>query len=482
MLTKTAYLAFTQCKKQFWLAENQPSLAADLDPVAQRRLREGVEVDRLAREKFPTGTLIPYQPQPEDMDLLTKQAIAGGAQALFQATFIVDDLLVRVDILEKTGAGWHLIEVKSSTRYKWEEHLPDIAFQAFVLQQAGINVTQYGLMHLNSDYRYPDSTELFSLTDVTDDVLSCLPQVEAGVGVMRQITRQHEGPIARIGRHCTKPHECPFYTHCWQDIDGWTIYHIPYLRRSREQQLEENGILHVSEILQGTALGDKRAQAFIDLINQKQITIDSAAIRAEMDALNYPLYFFDFETIDYAIPRFDGCKPYQQVPFQYSCHILNADGSMAHHDFLHTSTDDPRPALVESMLADIGQAGSLIAYNVSFERSIIRHLADQYPDYADQLMPMAERLWDQLIIFRKYYRHYGFGNSNSLKAVLPVVAPDLSYKDLSVQNGAQAQVVWEEMIYCENQLEKQQLINQLLDYCHLDTLAMVKMHQVLSGL
>lgn len=482
MLTKTAYLAYTQCPKYLWLAEHHPELAMAPDPATQRRLQAGIEVDRFARDQFPDGVHIPYRPHPEDMAPITAQAIARGAQAMFQATFIVDDLLVKVDILAQAETGWHLIEVKSSTKYKSEEHLPDIAFQAYVLQRAGLNVTQASLMHLNSACRYPDLDGLFALTDVTDDVRSFVPRVETDVAAMRQIILHDEAPPHSIGRHCSKPQECPFYARCWRDVNGWTIYDIPYLRRPQEQQLEERGIRYVADIPSGFALTDKRAKAFVDLINQQQISIDGDAIRAELATLLYPLYFFDFETIDYAIPVFDGCKPYQQVPFQYSCHILDADGSLTHCDYLHTTRDDPRQALVEALLADIGQAGSLIAYNTSFERGVIRHLAEQFPAYADQLMHMADRLWDQLAIFRKHYRHNGFGKSNSLKSILPVVVPELSYESLSVQDGAQAQVVWEEMVGCERPVEKQRLAEQLRAYCYLDTLAMVEMHHVLTRL
>jgi hypothetical protein len=165
-----------------------------------------------------------------------------------------------------------------------------------------------------------------------------------------------------------------------------------------------------------------------------------------MSGLTYPLYFFDFETIDYAIPRFDGCKPYQQVPFQYSCHVLCADGALLHREYLHTDRDDPRRPLARALLDHIGETGHLIAYNIPFERGVLRHLAAQFPEYAGRLLDMASRLWDQLPIFRKHYRDYRFGKSNSLKAVLPVIAPELSYKLLDVQNGTEAQVVWEEMI------------------------------------
>jgi hypothetical protein len=501
-LTKTSYLIYSQCAKAFWLTGHQPHLAAPPDPASQRRLRAGQEVDKLARAAFANGRLIPYRPDPQAMAELTAQAISEGSHTLFQATFAPADLLVKVDILTQAvvdppAAGWHLIEVKSSTSYKPEEHLPDVAFQVYVLQQAGLTVTQASVMHLNRDYRHhvdnhriaghdddshPDRNDLFRLTDITEEVLDCLPQVAEAVAHMRQTAVLPHSPEVSIGRHCKKPNQCPFHDHCWQDVSGWTIYDIPYLKRPQEQKLEAAGIRYVTDIPPDFSLGHKRANAFVARVKEAQIEIEREAIQARLDELVFPLYFFDFETIDYAVPIYDGCKPYQQAPFQYSCHILTDDGSLTHTDYLHTTADDPRRPLVESLLDHIGPTGHLVAYNISFERRILQQLAHQFPEYGDRLLDMANRLWDQLAIFRQHYQHHGFARSNSLKAVLPVVVPQLSYRSLAVQNGMEAQVVWEEMLACTDAAEKQRMVTQLRNYCHLDTLAMVKIHQALSSL
>ena len=477
MITKTTYLAYTHCPKQFWLDALQPELAAPPDPTARRRLRAGQAVDQLAREQFPNGRLIPYRPHPAEMAPLTSQAIVEGAETLFQATFTVDDLLVQVDILTKTEQGWRLIEVKSSTQYKEAEHLPDVAFQVYVLRQAELPVTQASLMHLNSDCLAPDLSNLFALTDVTEEVTTFLPTVAADTAVMRHLLTQPNPPHDTIGRHCTRPYACPFYDHCWQGVDGLTIYDIPRLTAPKERPLQDAGVLYLADIPTDYPLTATQ-RAFVDFHVQAQIHIDRAAIRQALAELEFPLYFFDFETIDYAIPTFDGCKPYEQVPFQYSCHILAEDGTLSHCDYLHTDEGDPRRPLTESLLNHIGETGSLIAYNIPFERGVIHHLAAHFLEHAQRLLAMADRLWDQLPIFRRHYRDYRFGKSNSLKSVLPVIAPELSYQMLAVQNGAQAQVVWEEMIEDGDTAVKAQLSEQLRKYCHMDTLAMVEIHRV----
>jgi hypothetical protein len=408
---------------------------------------------------------------------LTAQAIAAGVPVLFQATFLAGDLLVKADIVQHSDSGWHLIEVKSSTSVK-EEHLADAAFQFYVLRQAGLNVTRASIMHINNQCRYPDLGDLFSPEDVTADVLDYHSVIEQDIADMRRLAALANEPAAPIGRHCK---ECAFHAHCWEGIDGLTIYHIPRLNRQKEEQLEAAGVLYLGEVPGDFPL-TKNQRAFVNFHARQEISIDTSAIRHALAALRFPLYFFDFETIDHAVPVYDGCTPYQQVPFQYSCHILYEDGSVDHHEYLHPDGGDPRPALLEALLNDIQDGGQVIAYHVPFERGVLNKLAGAFPTRAPHLQAVIDRLWDQLPIFRKHYRHYGFGPSNSLKNVLPVVVPELSYGALAVQNGSQAQVIWEEMIATADRAAKEQLAADLLAYCRLDTLAMVEIHRILQNL
>ena len=477
MLTKTDYVAFVQCPLAFWLAKYRPEVGAPPDPATRRRLQAGIHVDRLAREQFAGGRLIPYRPHPEAMAPLTKQAIDGDASALFQATFVAGDLLVKTDILLRDGDGWHLIEVKSSTSVK-DEHLSDIAFQFHVLRQAGLKVTQASVMHINNQCRYPYLDDLFVVDDVTGHVMERLPLVAEDVDKMRHLAALTAQPQVPIGRHCRG---CTFYEHCWDGINGITIYHIPHLNVQKEEDLAAAGVLYVNDVPDEFPLTDRQRQ-FVRFHAGQEINIDIPAIHRELSDLQYPLFFFDFETIDHAVPVYHGCNPYQQVPFQYSCHILHRDGTLIHREYLHTVDDDPRPALVEALLNDIEPGGHVIAYYAPFEKGVLQRLAFDFPAAAAQLEDIISRLWDQLLIFKQHYRHHGFGTSNSLKSVLPVVVPELSYKVLSVQNGSQAQVVWEEMIAADDSAEKEQLAADLRAYCKLDTLAMVRMHHILGGL
>ena len=199
----------------------------------------------------------------------------------------------------------------------------------------------------------------------------------------------------------------------------------------------------------------------------------------ELDRLQYPLYFLDFETFGPAVPRFDGLHPYEQYPFQYSCHIMDADQHVTHKEYLHTDKTDPRLPLAGSLIDTLEDAGTIVAYNAGFEKGVIAKLATVSPQYSKELEAINKRFWDQLNIFRRYYSDYRFKGSNGLKSVLPVVVPGMGYSNLDVQEGSQAQLVWGQMINQADDKKKDVLIQHLLEYCRLDTLAMVEMHKVL---
>ncbi len=479
MITKSAYLSYLQCAKRFWLEAHFPQQAGPPDPVAQRRMREGTKVGRLARAWFPGGWLIPYQPQPEEMARLTAEALADKETTLFEATFLANDLLIKADILRREEEAWHLIEVKAATSVK-KEHLPDIAFQLHVIQEAGLFPPQTSIMHLNRECHAPDLDDLFIIEDVWAETQDLLPQVAEDSAQMRRILDMPQAPPVPIGRYCFNPDKCPFYDTCWQEIEGLTIFNIPRLNAAKEEALRAMNVLYLADIPPDFPLTAKQRET-VDFYLGDLIAIDYAAIQQALDGLHYPLYFFDFETIGYAIPLFDGTTPYQQTPFQFSCHVLHEDGTLIHHEYLHTQPGDPRPALLAALLDTVGPTGHIIVYNAPFERGILQSLAESFPQHGPWLQEMIDRLWDQLLIFRNHYQHYAFGGSNSLKAVLPVLVPDLSYNNLAVADGLMAQVVWEEMIAIPYGPAKEQLVSDLLAYCHLDTLAMVEIHRVLVG-
>lgn len=476
MLTKTTFLSGQYCARQMWLGLNAAELATPLNETDVRQMRQGAEVGRLARERFADGVLIGGLAN-ETAVQTTAAALAQGITTLFEPAFhTAEGLLARPDVLTRTAEGWHLIEVKSSTGPK-PEHYQDVAFQVHVLRGAGLDVTRASLMHLNRQVRHPDLTALFVQVDITAEVEALLADIAQQITPLLAMANDPTAePVVEIGRHCVKPEKCRFHAHCWAHIPPHqpTIYEIPHLAATKMLELQAEGHFFLRDMPADWPLSASQ-QLFVQRMLAQDVVINRREIGRLFGQLTYPLYFFDFETTGPAVPRYPGTAPYQAVPFQFSCHILTADGQLHHTDFLHTAPTDPRPALVAALLAAIGPEGTLVAYNKSFENGVLKALAADFPAHAEALLHMASRLWDQMDFFKQAYQDYRFGGSVSLKVVSKVLT-DLRYADLAVQNGLQAQVGWEQLLEEQDPAIRAQQTADLRAYCYQDTMAMVKIH------
>ena len=434
------------------------------------------EVGRLAREHFPGGLLIDATGL-ESVEQ-TQEAIRSGIPYIFEGSFIFNDIWVRCDILEKDSNSWKIIEVEASADVK-EEHLSDLAFQKYVLTEQGVTISGTKVMHINRECVYPDLCNLFTTKDVTDKVDRLMDDVPNNIETFKAILDGDVEPEVLIGEQCEKPHPCPFKDYCWRDVPKCcSIFTIPRLSWDKKTELVERDILSIHDLPDDFQLNDGE-RAYVNMVRDNKPKIDKEAIRHKLSELEYPIHFFDFETSNPAVPRFEGLSSYQQFPFQYSCHILQSDGSLTHHEYLHTDRTDPRLPLVESLRNHISGVGSVVVYSASFERRILEDLAQSFPEHSAALQSIISRLWDQLVIFRDHYKHPGFYGSNSLKAVLPVLVPCLSYEDLDIQEGNDAQAIWNMMIKTTNEEARDNMINNLKAYCKMDTLATVKIHKAL---
>lgn len=481
-LTKLKYLNGLQCHKRLWYEKNYPGRATATSRSQQRIIDQGRELGELARERFPGGRLIDTRDPVESVEQ-TQAAMNSGIPYIFEASFIFNDIWVRCDILKKDSDSWKIIEIKSSTKVKEEEyHLDDLAIQKHVLAGQGVPISGTQLMLINNkECVYPDLSNLFVTEDVTDQVDQLMDDVPNNIETFKTMLAADVEPEVPIGRHCDKPHTCPFKDHCWEDVPEHSIFTIPRLTADRLAELVEGDILSIRDLPDDFPLtGNQRAH--VDMVLNDQPEIDNEAIRRLLSELEYPIYFFDFETFNPAIPRFEGMRSYQQFPFQYSCHILQSDGSLTHHEYLHTDTTDPRLPLVESLLDHISDEGSVVVYSAAFERRILEDLAEFSPEHSEALQSIISRLWDQLVLFRNHYKHPEFYGSASLKDVLPVLVPSLSYEDLDIQEGNDAQAVWDEMINTRNEEARNNMINNLIAYCEMDTLATVEIHKALRQL
>ena len=478
-LSKSKYLSGIQCHKLLWLQYNKRELIPPTSPSQQRIFDQGTEVGELAREHFQDGMLIEADhTQIKEALKQTKEAIDKGVRIIFEGAFDYDNVFARPDVIQKLDSGkWNIVEVKSSTQVK-EENIHDVSVQVYTLEGSGILIDKKYLMHINNGCEYPDLSNLFTIEDITEYVESIRTIVPENIVEMRKVLGSKDEPEVMIGQHCQSPYPCPFADYCWDWVPEFSIFNIPRLGWKKKQILLNEGNIDITDLPTGFTLNANQ-NTFVQSVLDKDTKVDWDSIDSLLSALKYPLHFFDFETDSPAIPRFDGMHPYEKFPFQYSCHVLDANGMVDHREYLHESDADPREPLLESLLGSIGDKGSVIAYNASFEKSVLNKLAEWFPVSKDRIINIIDRLFDQLDIFRKYYIDYRFKGSNSIKSVLPVLIPSMNYQDLQVKDGTEAQVAWNEMIKLPTGEQKKKLVHDLEKYCGQDTWAMVEIHRFL---
>jgi CRISPR/Cas system-associated exonuclease Cas4 (RecB family) len=449
-------------------------------PFQQSIMVQGTEVGKLARDLFPSGILI-----NEDYKNLsgalehTNAALQGNPEAIFEGAFIFDNVLIRVDILKRNVDGtFDLIEVKSSTSIK-KEHLPDCAVQAYVLQNFGIKLQKICVMYLSSEYKRRgelDLSKLFFIEAVDTKIDDELKNVSEYLKAINNVLAKDEEPFWSIGSICNNPYTCEFKNYCWSDVNEKSIHSISRISDKQRQSLINNGIMLIADIPDDFKLTELQTVQVHCEKDQKRF-VDSDAIKKHLAELQYPLYFLDFETYGYAIPQYEGTRPYQHLPFQYSLHVKqHPSAELEHHEFLFDKKENPSRSLAEHLIQHVGSTGSVIVYYASFEGSRIKEMATAFPDLASQLQSIHDHLWDlQTPFAKKWYCDPGFNGSASIKNVLPVLVPELSYSDLEIQKGDVAQLKYVELISLpEKSAERDEIKRALLEYCGLDTMAMVR--------
>lgn len=374
----------------------------------------------------------------------TIEAIQKNVSAIFEATFLFEQILVRLDILRNNNDGsWDIIEVKQNTEVK-EEHIPDLAIQLYVTEGAGIRVKRTILKHLNTECKFPQMGNLFTDEDCTSQARSELVNVADKAMSFIASLDGSTPPAVDIGPHCDDPHECRFKGHCWAEVPRISIFNVPNFRKVWAYYAEgivdikDARLVNLTEIQSRVVQVSRSAQRFVD----------REKIRDGISQWTYPLTFLDFETINPAIPRYIGTSPFQQIPFQFSCHIVDAVGGEPRHvESLHEDNSDPRPSLIEALINLIPMKGNIVSYNAGFESQILKGLARDFPDRATSLLAMAGRLVDPLPVIRRAVYDINFLGSFSIKAVAPALLGDaLSYKEMAVGSGTSAQVAFEELI------------------------------------
>jgi hypothetical protein len=479
-LTKSSIISGIQCPKKLWREKNIPTEKQPISTVLQSRFDSGHEVGKAGREEYSDGMLI----LAKDVDSALAQTahfIKENVPCIFEAAFLFNDLYVRTDVLKRSENGsWHLIEIKSGTKVK-DEYVYDAAIQFYCAKGSGLPIEKVFVKYINNKCIFPDLENLFSIEEITPKVTALQLEIEQKLSDLKNVISASE-PDVIIGDHCDKPYECEYKDLCWKDVPKKSIFNIPGLKWDKKNELVENNILAIEQIPPSFHLSGNQ-RTFIEKMIAGNPEVNIADIALRLSELTYPIYFLDFETVNPAIPRFEGTNPYQQCPFQYSCHIMTADGEINHTEFLQITLDDPRKEFAEHLISDLGSTGSIVSYNATFEKSVIKILANYYPDLSAPLLALEPRFWDQLELMRKDYFHPDFNGSFSIKNVLPVIDPSLNYHQLQdVHDGAEAGVVWNKALAESDEELRNKAFSNLKAYCELDTKAMVQIHRHLEKL
>ena len=488
LLSKSQYLRGLQCRKSLWLYRNRLELRTPPDEAQQAVFATGTEVGLLAQKLFPGGTAVAFEGSTFDEKVArTKELIDSGTETIYEATFSFDDVLVMVDILHYGVRGWELYEVKSSTEVK-DVHVADVAVQYYVLNGNGLRIAKASLAHINNQYvRYGDLDvkSLFTIAELTGDVEERQDSVNLDLLNMKAMLG-YDCPRIDIGPHCSDPYECAFMAHCWAHIPTPSVFDLARLNNNKKFELYYKGISSFKDIPETYPLNPgQRMQVTAEMEGEKYI--DKSGLVEFLKTLRYPLYFLDFETFQSAIPLFDGTRPYEQMPFQYSLHSLESENAESKHaEFLARQGSDPRESLVKRLVADIPHDACVLAYNMTFEKMIIRNLAGQFPAYANRLMNIHDNMLDLMAPFRsKYFYTKEMQGSYSIKHVLPALVPGMGYDGLTISNGGEAMNAYATLHLVKDEAEVARIRTALLEYCKLDTFAMVallgKLKEVVSA-
>lgn len=487
-LSKSLYTRGLQCQKSLWLKKHKKEVLTPPNSSAQAIFQNGNVVGDLACKLFSNGKTVPFKLGFEDMIIQTKLWINMGMKNIYEASFSYDDIFVAVDILEIVDAAKKevkIYEVKSSTEVK-DVYLHDASIQYYVLNGLGYDVKQVNVIHINNNYvrgEELDINQLFCIVNITNEVLELQSNIKNNLEIFRKTLSKDVEPTIDIGTHCSSPYSCDAVDYCWNHIPKYSIFDISRLNSKKKFELYQNGILEFSQIENIDSFSISQQ---VQIISEKEnrTIINKEAIKEFLESLTYPIYHLDFETFQQAIPEFIGLSPYQQIPFQYSLHIEHKDETLEHKEFLSQDGIDPREQISKRLIEDIPTNVTVLAYNMGFEKGVIRKLASLFPNLSPNLMAIHDNCHDLMTPFQKkdYYTPNMKG-SYSIKYVLPSLVPEFenAYKELDlIHNGGEAMEAFANLSKIEDGKLKQRYRDSLLEYCKLDTLAMVKVLEKLK--
>jgi hypothetical protein len=490
-LSKSKIIAYRQCPKRLWLEIHKPDLRDDSG--SEMVFQIGYEVGDVARGIYDpdhTGDMIDINELGHSAALArSAELLAQGQKPIFEAGVTIDGALAYADVMLPDHSDgtlrWRMIEVKSSTAVK-DYHHDDIAVQTYIATTSGVNLTSVSLAHIDNSFVYQGDGNYQGLlyeVDLTEEALFRNEEVRDWIAGAQAVAALDLEPEVATGPQCSKPFDCGFCAYCNRDVVSpeFPLSSLPRLHPTKRVRIEAAGHDDLREV----------PDEFLNIIQNrvKQCSIageqffDAEGAAADLAPFGFPAYFLDFETVMFAVPIWKGWRPYRQIPFQFSLHRLDESGDLHHTEFLDLSGADPSEPFAKDLVDQCGSEGPVFVYNAAFEKTLIRELTERFPELAPALLAINDRIVDLLPIARNRYYHPSQHGSWSIKAVLPAICPELSYDTLEgVQNGGMAVESYKEAIAPATTPErKQEICRQLLDYCKLDTFAMVRMWERFCG-
>lgn len=490
-LSKSKLIAFRQCPKRLWLEVHRSDLRDD--SASEAVFRIGNEVGDVARAIYDPeakGELV-------DINILgfeeafsrSEKLLEEGLFVVCEAGFRADGALAFADVMIPEGYGetlkWHMIEVKASASVK-DYQRDDVAVQMFVAGAAGVPLGSASIAHINTQFVYEGDGNyegLFSEVNLTEEAKARQEEVEGWLKGAHAVAETDQEPEIAVGAQCGDPFPCPFLSYCNRDkpVADYPLSALPRLSTTKREALEAMGIHDLREVPD-----DWLTETQYKVKEQTQrgeAWFDAEGAASDLADLGFPTYFLDFETVMFPVPIWKDTRPYQQLPFQFSLHRVDENGEMQHKEFLDLSGEDPSEDIARGLVEQCGDSGPIFAYSAGFEKRVMWDLAARFPDWAKDLEAIINRVVDLHPIAKNRYYHPDQHGSWSLKAVLPAICPDLSYSDLEgVADGGAAAETFREAIAAETAPERKAAIEkELLKYCHLDTLALVRLWEFFRG-
>jgi len=487
LLSKSSFIKGLQCEKHLFLYKYHYNEMDELSHMQKAIFKRGTNVGELAQKLFPGGILAAEESPPnyEKAIRKTKELIDNGVKVIYEAAFIYNEVLSIADVVVMERGGARIYEVKSSTSVS-ETYQNDAALQYYVISSLGIRVKNFSIIYINNQYvRKGDLNlqKLFTTESVLRFILPLQKSVKENVNRFKKVLLKKQMPDIDIGEHCYNPYTCGFFNYCRKFIPENSIFDFSGMHLVKKYELYRGGIINLKDVPEDYPL-NKNNRLQLDVYKKNKPIIDKKAIKAFISDLKYPLYFMDFETFQPAVPLFNSSKPYQQIPFQHSVFLKKEKNSEpSHFEFLAEPCEDPRKNFIENLLKVTKGKGDVLVYNRAFEVTRLKEIAKDFPKYADEIEKFILRIKDLMIPFqKKYYYAPEMKGSYSIKVVLPSLVSELSYDELEINEGGLASIAYESLQTETDLMVIAEIKKQLLEYCKLDTLGMVRILEKLDEL